>query len=365
MASSTLTRKSRAPYIALALIAIAAIVGIVILRNGSGSTTSAPPAQAIASPAPVPTKQTTITPVHHGAVTTWQVPEALVGLRSIAVGPDGRVWVTEQNRGQVDSLEGNQLTRYQIPTLSTDAGAFAFGWGPGGALWFTGYPGGTLGRVFPDGSVNLFASRGDAATTLGITQGPDETMWTTDPNLGAVVKVGPDGTITPIEVSSNGGQTQRPGFIAPGTDGKFMWFTIPDTSQVAKVSTGSDATITRYEVPGHVTPRNIVSTGDGMFWVSLEDETALAHVDESTGKVSIVPIQGKLPVSGFNDLALAKDGSLWLTSESNMVLHVSPDGRILGEVHIPGAAYADGITIAPDGAIWVAARDDLITRIQP
>ena len=130
-----------------------------MLRNDSN--TSVPPhrlAQALPSPISVPTKIATITPVRHGKVTTWEVPDHLVGLRSIVVGTDGRVWVTEQNRAQVDSLVGNDLTRYEVEKPFPDAGVFAFGWGPDDALWFTGYPGGTLGRVFPDGSVNLFAS---------------------------------------------------------------------------------------------------------------------------------------------------------------------------------------------------------------
>jgi streptogramin lyase len=34
-------------------------------------------------------------------------------------------------------------------------------------------------------------------------------------------------------------------------------------------------------------------------------------------------------------------------------------------VRIPGALYADGITVAGDGSVWAAARDDLIARIAP
>ena len=303
-----------------------------------------------------------MSPVRTGRVKTWQIPEALVGLRGVTVAPDGTVWVTEQNRGQVDALKGNQLTRYHVEKVFSDAGAFSFGWGPGDALWFTGYPGGTLGRVMSDGRVNLFEARGDGATTLGIAQGPDGTMWATDPNLGAVVKVGTDGSLTPVQVSNDGGQTQRPGFIVDGGDGN-MWFTIPDTNQVASVPATGEPTVTRYRVPGNVTPRNIVAAGDGTLWVSLEDRAALAHVDEATGHVTIVPLKGAVPRAGLNDLALASDGTLWITTPSSTVLHVDASGKILDEVKIPGALYADGVTVAPDGSVWVAARNDLIAKI--
>ena len=343
----------------LVVAAVAAGVWAVVSNDGQPA---AAPQQGIPSPVHVATTTTTIAPHRDGRVTTWRVPEALVGLRSVAIGPDGRVWLTEQNRGQVEALAGNELTRYEVSKLFPDAGAFAFSWGPQGALWFTGYPGGTLGRVLPDGSVNLFESRGTGATTLGITQAADGSMWTTDPNLGALIRVGTDGTVTPVPVSSDGGQTQRPGFIVPGADG-LLWFTIPDTSQVASVTTTGTPTITRYDVPGHVVPRNIVADGAGTLWVTLEDSPALARVDEATGKATIVPLAGSVPTDGLNDLALAADGTLWVTTPSSAVLHVDPDGRILDRVAVPGTLYTDGIAIAPDGSVWVAARDDVIARI--
>jgi len=80
----------------------------------------------------------------------------------------------------------------------------------------------------------------------------------------------------------------------------------------------------------------------------------------------LVPLRGDtLPTAGLNDLALASDGTLWVTTPSSTVLHVDTDGRIIGETKIPGALYADGITVAPDGSVWVAARNDLIAKIVP
>jgi virginiamycin B lyase len=365
MRVATVPNPNRRPvFIAVAVVAVAAAAGIWWLSRPDGSS-SAAAGPSIAASVQVPTTTSTLKPVRTGRVTTWQIPEALVGLRGVAVAPDGTVWVTEQNRGGVDALQGNQLTRYDVEKTFSGVGAFSFGWGPGDALWFTGYPGGTLGRVMPDRTINLFQPRGDGATTLGIAQGPDGTMWSTDPNLGAVVKIGTNGSLTPVLVSHDGRQTQRPGFIVDGGDGN-MWFTIPDTNQVASVPATGDTTVTRYRVPGNVTPRNIVNAGDGTLWVSLEDRAALAHVDESTGHVTIVALHGAVaPTSGLNDLALAPDGTLWITTPSATVLHVDTSGRILDEVKIPGALYADGITVALDGSVWVAARNDLIARIAP
>jgi streptogramin lyase len=158
-----------------------------------------------------------------------------------------------------------------------------------------------------------------------------------------LVRIGADGALSAVIVSKDGGQTQRPGFVVDGGDGN-MWFTISDTSEVASVPATGDPTVTRYTVPGHVTPRNIVAAGDGTLWVSLEDRPALAHVDETSGHVTIVPLRGTIPTDGLNDLALAKDGTVWVTTPSSMVLHVDPGtGRIIEEAKIPGALYADGI----------------------
>ena len=346
----------------LAAVAVLAAAGIWLFRGQPAPP--AAPAQAIPSPVSVPTSTVQLEPHVHGSLTTWNVPGPFVGLRSVAAAPDGRVWVTEQDGAQVDVLDGDTMTRYEISKRFNEAGAFAFGRGPDDALWFTGYPAGTLGRVLPDGRVNLFAPRGDGATTLAIAEGPGGEMWTTDPNLGAVVRIGSDGTVTPVLVSADGGQTQRPGFITQGTDGA-MWFTIPDTSQVARLQPTGDPKITRYTVPGHVTPRNIVVGEDGDLWVSLEDRAALARVDEATGNVSIVVLRGGVPTRGLNDLAVAPDDTLWITTPSSAVLHVAPSGRVISRTDIPGTHYADGISVAPDGSVWVAARDDIIANIQP
>jgi len=69
MASATMTRRSRVPFVILALVAVAALVGIVLFRNSSTST-PAPAAQALPAPITVPTKTATIAPFRHGWVTT-------------------------------------------------------------------------------------------------------------------------------------------------------------------------------------------------------------------------------------------------------------------------------------------------------
>ena len=363
MATRTVpTRAPRRSVLVGAFVAVVvvAVIGVIAARSQSPTV----PASGIPAPIQVPTEPATLTPHTEGDVTTWTMPDALVGLRDVEVGADGRVWLTEQNTAQIASLDGDRLSTYQLNASFPDAGAFAFAPASDGSLWFTGYPGGTLGRVLPDGRANLFGSRGEAATTLGIVQGPDGAMWTTDPNLGEVVRIGEDGSVRPTLISEDGGQTRRPGFIAPGSDGA-LWFTIPDTDEIGRITTGDAPDVTRYRVPGGGVPRDIVAAPDGTLWASLEDRTALVRIDPAQAQVEVVPLRGRMPTPGLDDLALAPDGTIWVTTPSSTVLHVGTDGRVLGRVTIPGASYADGVTVAPDGAVWVAARDDVLAKIQP
>jgi virginiamycin B lyase len=361
MAARTVSaRPSRRPLLIAALVVVVLVAGVATVAARQTGHQAAV-AAGLPDPVAVPSTTTAVTPHVVGSVTTWQMPAHLVGLRGIAVGPDGRVWVTEQNTAQIASLSGDQITRYALNDTFPDAGAFAFAWGADGSLWFTGYPGGTLGRVAPDGRVNEFGSRGTGATTLGAAQGRDGAMWVTDPNLGAVVRIGVDGSVTPTLVSSDGGSTHRPAFIVRGPDDA-MWFTIPDTSQIGRIDTGK---LTMITVPGHVVPRNIVAAPDGVLWATMEDAPGLVRIDPTTSTAAVVPLRGSVPTAGLDDLAVAADGSLWVTTPSATVLHVTTDGQIIDRVAIPGAGYTDGVAVAPDGGVWVAARDDIIARIQP
>ena len=58
-------------------------------------------------------------------------------------------------------------------------------------------------------------------------------------------------------------------------------------------------------------------------------------------------------------------GSLTVGIFDNLVSkgYIDTNGKILNEVTIPGAGYADGVAVADDGSVWVSARDDLIAKI--
>jgi streptogramin lyase len=116
----------------------------------------------------------------------------------VAVSGDD-VWITEQNRGTVERLTDGRLTRF-----GTDAfpyvGAFSFGSGPGGAMWFTGFPGGSIARILPDGTANGFAPLSDSSATLGIAEGDGGVMWITDSQRGLLIRIGPDGAVAQISV---------------------------------------------------------------------------------------------------------------------------------------------------------------------
>jgi virginiamycin B lyase len=357
---------TRGQRVAASLVVIGLLGGVALFANGvAGHGKTGPsPAAGFPKPTAVPTTNSVLKPSRSGRVTAWPLPEALVSPRDVDVSVDGVVWITEQDRGKVDSLKDGTLTRY-----GTDAfpymGAFGLGAGPGGTMWFTGYPGGSIARVLPDGTANGFAPLGQGSTTVSVAEGNGDVMWVTDTKDALLVRIGPDGSVAEIPVTAPAGSahaTPQPYDIVRGADGT-MWFTDPGTSSVGSVSTGSVPTVTEHPVAATAQPRSIALAPDGTLWIT--DREALAKIDPSDGSATVVHV--KAADGTLNDLLVASDGTIWMSEDGPYLLHVNPDGSLIERVKLPqGAKYADGIAQAPDGTIWAAATDaNLIVSVAP
>ncbi len=314
----------------------------------------------------IATTHATLKPVRTGRVTAWTLPDPLVGPRDVLVSSDGAVWVTEQNRGRVARLDGTMLTGY-----STDAfpymGAFALSPGPGGTVWFSGYPGGSVGRILPDGSANGFAPLADGATTVGIALGPGGSMWITDQSRPVLERIGSDATVSELVVPPAPGSAQKDvqlRDIAQGADGA-MWFTDLGTGSVGSVSAGGTPAIVEHPLGHGAKPRSIALSPDGTLWVTLTNQRALAKIDPEDGAATLVP----LPAADatLNDLLVSPDGTIWVSEEGSFLLHVRTDGSLIERIELPaGVHYADGLARASDGTVWAAATDaNMLVEVAP
>src|SRR6476660_8814353 len=292
--------------------------------------------------------------VGDGAI-AWPLPVPYGGPRDVAVTASA-VWITEQNKGAVDAFADGKLIRYEVDGKFPNSGAFALASGPSDSVWFTGYPNGNIGRLLPDGTVNSFSPIVDTAGTVAAVESPNGSMWVTDVNLGVVVRIDQQGQVAafPVPPPTSTRELVGPYDIAGSADGA-IWFTDPRTRSIGTI-TGSDGTpmIDEHRVRDGSVPRSIATGPDGSVWVTLP-KIGIGRVDAS-GSVRTVGV--RIGNDAINNLAIAKDGTLWLTTTGRSILHVRPDGSLIRKVVMPGGAVgADGIAIGPDGTVWAAATD--------
>src|SRR5262245_17009320 len=97
------SRPRSTPRVVLAVAAVAVVIAVVavMLVNGRPSPEAQP---RLPQPSPVPTETFQLQRIGGGVSTGWLMSEALVGPRDVAIDADGTLWITEQNRGIVDTF---------------------------------------------------------------------------------------------------------------------------------------------------------------------------------------------------------------------------------------------------------------------
>jgi len=338
--------------VASAVIVVAVLLSVLFEARDHPQQPAAapfPPSQAV--PVTVDRLQRL---VGDGAI-GWPLAVPYGGPRDVAVTASA-VWITEQNKGAVDAFADGKLIRYEVDAKFPNSGAFALAPGPSGSVWFTGYPNGNIGRLLPDGTVNSFSPIVDTGGTIAAAQDLDGSMWITDVNLGVVIRIDQQGQVAAYSVPppAGGRQLVGPYDLAATPDGT-IWFTDPRTRSVGEI-TDPDGTpsIVERPVQDGTGPRSIATGPDGSVWVTLPKE-GIGRIDPA-GSVQTIPVRSGRDV--VNNLAIARDGTIWLTTTGRSILHVRPNGELLQRVLMPGAAVgADGIAIGRDGTVWAAATD--------
>ena len=210
-----------------------------------------------------------ITPT--GAVAKFALGEHEYGGGPITTGPDGALWFTEGS----SIVCGNpcEYVKSRIGRISTGGGVSSYeinadteehphepnsiAAGPDGNVWFTENDANEIGRITPGGKITEFPVFPAGSGILDIAAGPDGNLWFTEGQSQKIGRITPSGVITEFELPFGVGAAN----IVAGPEGN-MWFSSGDA--VGEIATGASVASTpKAETPPPPPPPPAPKNEDG------------------------------------------------------------------------------------------------------
>ncbi len=297
-----------------------------------------------------------------GVVGAWQARPAgaaVVGPARIALGSDGAMWFTEPDADRIGRITPDG--RLQLFPTGKGSGPLAIAAGPDGNVWFTENGHGTwggngIGRITPQGIIATLRVRPPARSvrTLlgleGITAGPDGNVWFTESAANRIGRITPAGVVTEF---SEGLGSAAPSQITAAADGN-LWFSgwFLEGGRIGRITPAGEVR----KFPATAGSMGGIAVGpDGNVWFTA----GRGRVGRITpgGAVSTFRTGLRLWL-GPDAIAAGPDGNLWFTSPTrDRVGRITPTGSVrlyrapFGEVS-EYTALRGGIAAGPDGRVW-------------
>jgi streptogramin lyase len=319
------------------------LVALVTVTNGGGSATA---------------ESHDTSAVKAAEIIEYSVPKSR--LNSIATGPDGNLWFTNEVTALEDTGEGEvgKITTGGVVTSYDTKSDAPQGMtvGPNKNLWFVERFGGGVDEITTSGTLTRYhvTKSPTYPTNTSITSGPggESNLWLTEdqttnlndePEPARIIKISTGGTVG-AEYEEGVGV---PRHIIVGPDGN-LWFVWPAGNKISKMTT--KGVVTNYELPEGSEPWDIVSGPNGNLW----------FVDTGTAKIGQITTSGvikeyALPTgSKPNVLAPGPGETLWVTEPgTSRISRVSSTGVVTLEIPLPfKGGDPSGITEGPDKNMW-------------
>jgi streptogramin lyase len=274
-----------------------------------------------------------------------------VGAWDIAAAKDGNLWFTQ------DAL--NNFARVTPTAVITDfpdallgGGVRGIAGGPDGNIWIAEAGGnGAIARVSPAGEVTEFGFGLSPGDPWDITAGPDGNLWFVNRNPSIVGRITPEGVIT--EFTDGLTALSQPTAITAGPDGN-LWFTETASGRIGRITTDGSITEFTSGLSGSGEPTDITSGPDGALWFTLNADPGGIGRITKTGAVTTF-VDGLTANSRPVGIAKGPDGALWFTESASpgRIGRITTGGDV---VEYTGGLTADVspwfITPGPDGNMW-------------
>lgn len=287
-----------------------------------------------------------------------------------ALGPDGAVWFTEWQSGKIGriSMDGT-VSEYTATSHPTGIAT-----GPDGKIWYTDYQNDMVTAVDPVSSA-VTCQKQVNGEPWGITAGPDGAVWFAELGASKIGRIDVDcQTYVESPLLQPGPKTAaQPYNITLGPDGN-IWFT--EQAGIASLTPSANPqqmVITQYgqdpqdpvlvfsggAAPG---PLGITAGPDGNIWFTEFNNDYIGNINPTTGKITQNAIPSGLLAVG---IAPGPDGNLWFcASSTGQIGSISTSG---GPPHLYSGSIAAGqyLTIGADGALWFAGSGSAMGRVEP
>jgi streptogramin lyase len=289
-----------------------------------------------------------------GSVTEFPVPTPSSRPYQIVAGPDGNLWFTESDAGQIGKITpSGAITEYPIRKGS---GPYGITIGPDGNLWFTERFANLIAKFSTAGQLLAeYPIPTDNAQPWGITTGPDGALWFTEEDVDQIGRMTVNGSVFELPTQS----CCFPTFITTGGDGR-LWFTEELPGQIGAMDT--NGAVEYFTPPTAELTYGITTGPDGMVWfTALAGRNKLGRV-ASNGQIT--EVLGPTVLTGIAGVAAQAGGNIWFTlNDAGKVAGIDASGKSLGV--FSGGSYPIGITEGPDGNIWFTeSQSNAIGRIE-
>ena len=269
-----------------------------------------------------------------GRVHEWTIPVEDALPQSIAVDPQGRVWVALANANQLGCLDlvTGKWKFLSIPTqfarpkgLISDAA---------GNIWFTENGSGKIGRVgLQSGAITEFSVAG-AKNPDSAAFAADGTLWFTSDDANSITRMDTHSgemksfTLLPAQANPNG--------IVPGPDGG-LWFYEAGVNKLARLDLVTGAVV-EFPAPEEATrPRGIAFAGHSIYFTGTADgKLARFNIDTKMFQ----SWSGPAATAASQPYAVAADaaGAVWYSDTgANQVVRFDPKTENFQAFGMPSA----------------------------
>jgi streptogramin lyase len=289
----------------------------------------------------------------------FPIAEAGFSPSQITSGPDGRLWYTTEQQGIEAITTAGTPTAYS--GVGTGAGSSGIADSPNGTLAFLqgtsgNYPGGSITEASTAGALAHGPSALQGSGGVSLTTGPDGNLWYVAP--GYVCRIDP--SLDPATQSCVALDQQSPGTsvgatsIATGSD-QSLWVTEADLDAIVKVNPAlpPGGALTSYPLPAHGAtsrPFDIVAGPDGALWFGEILGNRIGRIT-TTGQIT----EYDLPNANSDPEGIAQgpDGAIWFAEQAGDRIGRITTGGQITEYPVPTPnSRPTAIVTGPDGALW-------------